>query len=112
MYGVQGAEMNPGPRNLNLVEICMVNRIYLRQIADKNRKFLLLVLLGSAGCTAHAAPPPVPPPVAPMCPYTVKGMVVLSADSQDNPVMGPVESSNLHMCGCTDGIVRWGSYCQ
>lgn len=124
------------PQNLNIAEINMINRIYAfemrmmalasmrlhrsqvstrRGLQDRRRRFYralaaTVYISTLAACSSvHAAPPPqAPVSPSPTCTVQIKTMVIQDAA----PTVEPVASFNTKVCGCTDGIVRWGAFCK
>jgi hypothetical protein len=69
--------------------------------------------------SCHATPaPPVPPP--PQTTYTcigagtvvIRQMISFGVDASGNPEIAPTDDFQPHSCGCSDGVVRWGKWCQ
>lgn len=105
------------PTGLNLTERYMIQQLYEAKIWRKYRDFLLIVLLGTSlvGCIAHAdVPTPQPPqPPQPVCQYVIGAVVINSIKADGSYIVSYNKSSfNTQVCACTDGIVRWGAYCN
>lgn len=95
--------MNAYPIGRNLVEDWMIRQIYEREMAALYKKFILVVLGGSLGCTVQAAPHPPTPPVAPfVCSNTPVRVMVVRGDG----TVGPVMALDTAVCVCSDRVVR------
>jgi len=83
--------------------------------AVRHKQFLaLLTIFTWMGCTSgRAAPPPVPPaPPQASCTQQIMVGTVNNLDANQYPFVVYTDSLNTKVCACSDGLVRWGAFCQ